>query len=75
MHDLREIIEEAESLPVEDRLVVIDSLLRTIDPPLADVESAWLEVARCRLAELRTGQVDAVPGSEVLARINGRFGA
>lgn len=69
MHGVREIIEEAECLPVEERVMVIDSLLRTINPPLADVETEWLDVARRRLTELRSGQVEAVPGNEVFASV------
>ena len=74
MRGMNEIIEEAERLSVEERVMVIDSLLRTINPPLADVESEWMKVAQRRLAERRSGQVGAVPGSEVFARISGRFG-
>jgi putative addiction module component (TIGR02574 family) len=70
---MKEIIEEAESLPVEERVIVIDSLLRTINPPLADVDTEWMNVAKRRLAELRSGQVKAVPGNEVFSRIRNRF--
>jgi putative addiction module component (TIGR02574 family) len=70
---MKEIIEEAESLPVEERVIVIDSLLRTINPPLADVDTEWMNVAKRRLAELRSGQVKAVPGNEVFCRIRNRF--
>ena len=73
MRAMKEIIEEAESLPVEERVIVIDSLLRTINPALADVEAEWMDVAERRLAELRSGTVKAVPGSEVFARISSRF--
>ena len=73
MRAMKEIIEEAESLPVEERVLVIDSLLRTINPTLADVEVEWMNVAKRRLAELRSGTVKAVPGSEVFARIKNRF--
>ena len=73
MRATKEIIEEAESLPVEERVVVIDSLLRTINPSLADVEAEWMKVAKRRLAELRSGTVKAVPGNEVFARITTRF--
>ena len=73
MRATKEIIEEAESLPVEERVVVIDSLLRTINPSLADVEAEWMKVAKRRLAELRSGTVKAVPGNEVFARISTRF--
>lgn len=73
MRATKEIIEEAESLPVEERVIVIDSLLRTINPPLADAEIEWMNVAKRRLAELRSGQVKAVPGNEVFSRIRNRF--
>ncbi len=73
MHGMEEIIEEAECLPVEERVIVIDSLLRTINPPLAEVEIEWIMVAKRRLAELRSGQVTAVPGNEVFAKIRDRF--
>lgn len=73
MHGMKEIIEEAECLPVEERVMIIDSLLRTINPPLAEVEIEWMMVANRRLAELRSGHVEAVPGNEVFARIRSRF--
>lgn len=69
MHGVKEIIAEAECLPVEERIMVIDSLLRTINAPLAEVEADWARVAGRRLAELRSGEVKAVPGDEVFARI------
>ena len=62
MHGVKEIIEEAKCLSVEERVMVIDSLLRTINPPLAEVEIEWMMVAKRRLAELRSGQVEAVSG-------------
>ena len=73
MHGVKEIIAEAECLPLEERVMVIDRLLRTINPSLAEVEIEWMRVAKRRLAELRSGQVEAVPGSEVFARITDRF--
>ena len=73
MHGVKEIIEEAASLPVEERVVVIDSLLQTINPALAEVEAEWIGVAKRRLAELRSGQAKAIPGNEVFAKIRRRF--
>jgi putative addiction module component (TIGR02574 family) len=70
---MKEIIQEAESLPVEERAMIIDSLLRTLNPPDADAEQEWLQVARRRLAELRSGRVNPVAGEEVFARIRERF--
>ncbi len=73
MHGMKEIIEEAKSLPVEERVMVIDSLLLSINPPLAEVEIEWLKVANRRLSELRSGRVEAVPGNDVFDRIRGRL--
>ncbi len=73
MHGMKEIIEEAESLPVEERAIVIDSLLRTLNPISDDIDIEWIKVARRRLAELRSGRVTAIPGDEVFAKIRERF--
>ena len=59
MHGAKEIIKEAESLPVEERALVVDSLLRTLNPPDPNVDREWAEVARQRLEELRSGRVTA----------------
>ncbi len=74
MHGMKEIIQEAVSLPVEERAIVIDSLLRALNPPDTEIEKEWLEVAKRRVAELRSGRVKAIPGDEVFAKIRERFG-
>ncbi len=73
MHGMKEIIREAASLPVEERAIVIDSLLRTLNPPDTKIEREWALVAKRRLAELRSGHVKAIPGDEVFAKIRERF--
>ena len=73
MHGTREIIEEVTALPVEERARVVDSLLRTLNPPQSEIDTAWAEVARRRLAELRSGRVKAIPGDQVFRRIRERF--
>ena len=73
MHGMKEIIQEAESLPVEERAIVIDSLLRTLNPISAELDVEWIKVAKRRLAELRSGRVWAISGDEVFAKIRERF--
>ena len=70
----KELIEEAISLPVEDRALVAESILRSLNAPESDVDRKWAKVARRRLAELRSGQVKPVPGEEVFARAWKRLG-
>ncbi len=68
-----EIIHEAEALPVEERTLVVDSLLRTLNHPDPAIEKKWIEVAKRRMEELRSGQVKGIPADEVFARIQKRF--
>lgn len=59
---------DARSLPREARVDIVDRLLADIyedsDPEL---ERIWLETARRRRDEVRSGAVKAIPGEEVLA--------
>ena len=73
MPSTAEIIHDAESLPVEERTVVVDSLLRSLNPPDPEIDRKWAAVARRRLEELRSGRVKPVSGEEVFARIRQRF--
>ena len=73
MHDTKDIIQEAAALPVEERVIVVDSILRTLNPPNPDIDKEWVAVAKRRLAELRSGHVRPVPGDHVFARIRERF--
>ena len=73
MHSTEEIIQEAAALPVEERIIVVNSLLSTLNHPDPDIDAQWVEVARRRLADLRSGRVKPVPGDQVFKRIRERF--
>ena len=73
MPSTAEIIREAESLPVEERTVVVESLLRSLNPPDPETDRKWAAVAKRRLEELRSGRVKPIPGEEVFAKIRQRF--
>jgi hypothetical protein len=38
-----------------------------------EIDREWAEVAKRRLAELRSGSVKPIPGNEVFAKIRERF--
>lgn len=69
----KELIDEVVSLPVEDRALVVDSLLRSLNQPESEIDKQWTVVARKRLAEMRSGSVTAVPGEKVFEKIWARF--
>lgn len=72
---MKELIEEVVSLSVEERVMVADSILRSLNPPESDIDRKWAQVAERRLAELRSGKVKSVPGEQVFARVWKRFEA
>lgn len=65
----KDLINEAVSLPVEERALLIESLLTSLNQPQSEIDKKWLKVAKRRLAELKTGTVKAVPGEEVFDKI------
>ena len=69
-----DLMTEAVSLPLEERALLVDSLLQTLNPVDDANTAAWLAVARRRLDELDSGRVEAIPGEEVFERVRQRLG-
>ncbi len=61
---MKEIIEAVVSLPVEERAIVADAVLRSLDAPESEIDRKWTEVAQRRLSELQSGQVKPIPGDQ-----------
>lgn len=72
MSKTSDLIREAESLPVEERVLLVDSLLRSLNAPENELDQKWAKIAQRRLQEIRTGQAKTIPGEEVFAKILGR---
>ena len=70
---MKEIMEAAAALPAEERAMVAESILRTLDAPDADTDSKWAVVAQRRLGELRSGAVETMPGETVFEKVWKRF--
>ena len=68
-----ELINEAVSLPIEKRALVVDSLLQSFNQPESDIDDKWKEVAQKRLMEMRTGKVEPISGEEVFNNIWSKF--
>jgi putative addiction module component (TIGR02574 family) len=69
----KDVIEEAISLPVEERALIVDSLLRSLNHPEEEIVEEWTKVARRRLDEIRSGTVNRISGDAVFERIWKRF--
>ncbi|MGC9519817.1 MAG: addiction module protein [Desulfuromonadaceae bacterium] len=70
----KELIDQAVSLPVEERAHVVDSLLRSLNRLESENDKKWASEAGRRLDELRSGRVTAVSGEEVFEKIWDRLG-
>ena len=66
---LEQIVAEASHLPREQVAEVVDRLTLALHGHEPEIETAWKEETRRRLAELETGKVQAVPGDAVSRRI------
>ena len=73
MRKTKKLIEEALSLPVEERAVIADLLLRSLNTPDTAIDAEWAAVAGRRLDEIRSGKVKLIPGDEVFSEILERF--
>ncbi|MCP4042892.1 MAG: addiction module protein [Gammaproteobacteria bacterium] len=57
----------------EERALVVDSLLHSLNQPESEIDRKWAAVAERWIAELRSGSVEVVPGEEVFEKTWKRF--
>lgn len=67
------LINEAISLPVEERALVVESLLQSLNRPETGADGQWAMVAQKRLSALQNGAVEALNGDDVFSNIWRRF--
>ena len=61
-------LEQIASYPVEDRVMMADVIIESLNGIDPEVDAAWGIVARRRMRELRSGKVRGVPASAVFSR-------
>jgi hypothetical protein len=64
----KELLAEAVSLTVEERALLVDCLLRSLNAHEPAVDKKWIAVAEDRLQQLRAGEVTAISSDEVLKK-------
>ena len=69
----KDLISEASSLPIDERILLLDSLLKSFNSPETEIDREWAKVAKKRLSELRSGAVKSIPGNVVFDKIRKRF--
>ena len=69
----KDLIAEVASLPVDERAIIVDSILKSLNPPESEIDQKWKEVAIRRVQEIRSGNAELIPGNEVFRKIQKRF--
>ena len=68
--NLKEVFQEAVQLPERDRATLAALLIETLDPVSEpDVEAAWSEEIKRRLAEVDAGKVELISWEDVRAEL------
>jgi putative addiction module component (TIGR02574 family) len=70
-----DLFDEAISLPVETRTLLVDKLLQSLNPSQTEIDVLWAMEAEKRVEEIRTGTVKTVPGDQVFRKIRDRVGS
>lgn len=65
---------EAVALPTDERVVLFETLARTLLPPAEDpVAAVWLDEAERRWEEMERGEEPGIPGEQVFAELRAHY--
>ena len=73
MPKTEKLFEDAVSLPVEERVKLIEKLLESTNPPEKEIDEWWKKEAEKRVKEIESGEVDTIPGEKVFENIKKRY--
>jgi putative addiction module component (TIGR02574 family) len=65
--DSKQVLEEALRLKPEDRFLLVEGLLKSLDEPDPDIDEIWAEEAEKRLRSYRAGGLQGVPEEDVFS--------
>ena len=60
---------QARKLPAADRVRLAEELLATVHEPDDEVEAAWDQELRLRIADIDAGTAKLIPAEEVFAQV------
>lgn len=61
----KEILEQALRLKPEERFIVVEGLLKSLDEPDKKIDDIWAEEAEQRLRAYREGRIEGIPMEEL----------
>lgn len=60
-----ELLEQALKLPAEERFVLVEGILNSLDEPDHSLDAIWADEAERRIKAFRDGRLEAIPMDEV----------
>jgi putative addiction module component (TIGR02574 family) len=68
------LVAEAISLPPDQRLTLAHRILSSVEPTASpEIEAAWDDAIRERIARYDAGEVRSIPAAEVFAEVDRRL--
>jgi putative addiction module component (TIGR02574 family) len=66
---IEELSSQTRKLPAADRVRLAEELLASVYKPKDEVEAAWDEEIRLRIADIDAGTAKLIPAEEVFAQV------
>ncbi len=63
----------AESLPIEMKIQLIDTLLNSMHPSQSEIDALWAKEAERRFDQIKSGEVKTINGEDVFKKVQARF--
>jgi putative addiction module component (TIGR02574 family) len=63
--DSKEVLEQALHLKPEERFLLVEGLLKSLDEPDKELDEIWAEEAEKRLKAYRTGRLEGIAMEDV----------
>jgi putative addiction module component (TIGR02574 family) len=68
------VVEEALSLPSDERASLIEKLISSLNLPVQEeIDQLWADEAERRISQIEKGEITLIPGNEVFAKIRRKY--
>jgi len=61
----KEILEQAMALKPDERFMIVECLIKSLDEPDLNIDEIWAKEAEKRLKAYREGSLDGIPMEEI----------
>lgn len=61
----KDVLEEALKLKPDERFMVVEGLIKSLDEPDRSLDAIWVEEAEKRLRAYRSGKLEGIPMEEI----------